>query len=257
MAVITFDQIATAGNVSNSKISYFSLKNDGDEAIVRIMHDSTDTFDIVTTHPIQVGNKYKRVNCIRNPKESIDRCPLCSSGAKIQQKIYIHLIQYVNDENGNCVAQGKVWERAANFAVTLKNLIDEYGPLSNSIFKIRRNGEAGNMKTTYSILYCNPNVYNNADFPIDREMFNGYTAIGNAVLDQSPDELCYFISNGDFPSSNSNQNNTINVSNNTENVGVQLNTVEAVPRRGVTIALDNNGGNNGGVVFNQRPTRYY
>ena len=176
------------------------------------MHDSTDTFDMVTTHPIQIGNRYRRVNCIRDPREPIDKCPLCNSGSKIQQRIYIYLIQYVRDENGNLILQGKVWERAANFAVTLKNLIDEYGPLSDSIFKIRRNGEAGNMKTTYSILYCNPNVYKNSDFPIDTSIFEGYNAIGNTVLDKSASEIEYFINNGDFPNNDSNNRNIEQIS---------------------------------------------
>lgn len=206
MSQIRFDQINNnEGNDGNFRVGFFSLKNDGDEAIVRIMHDSTDTFDIVTTHPVQIGNKYRRVNCIRDPRDPLDNCPLCKSGSKIQQRLYIHLIQYVKDDQGNIVPQGKVWERAASYAVTLKNLIDEYGPLSNCIFKIRRNGEAGSMQTTYSILYGNPQVYRNDIYPTDPSIFEGYSAVGTAVMDKNFDELAEFMATGEFPASQ-NQN---------------------------------------------------
>lgn len=199
MSKISFDQINTNDGGNDFKVGFFGLKNDGDEAVVRIMHDSTDSFDIVTTHPVQIGNKYRRVNCIRDPRDPLDNCPLCKSGAKIQQRLYIHLIQYVKDDQGNIIPQGKVWERAASYAVTLKNLIDEYGPLSNCIFKIRRNGEAGSMQTTYSIMFGNPAVYRNDLYPRDDRIFEGYSVVGSAVMDKTFDEIAEFMATGEFP----------------------------------------------------------
>lgn len=199
MAKINFDQISTGNESNGFQVGFFSLKNDGDEAVVRIMHDNTASFDLVTTHPIQIGNKYRRVNCIRDPRDPMDNCPLCKSGAKVQQRFYIHLIQYVKDEQGNIIPQAKIWERSASYAVTIKNLIDEYGPLSDCIFKIRRNGEAGSMNTTYSILYGNPQVYRPEFYPKDESLFEGYSVVGGAVMDKNFEELSEFIATGEFP----------------------------------------------------------
>ena len=205
MAKINFDQISTNNdNNSGFSVGFFNLKNDGDEAVVRIMHDNTASFDLVTTHPIQIGNKYRRVNCIRDPREPMDNCPLCKSGAKVQQRFYIHLIQYVKDEQGNIIPQAKIWERSASYAVTIKNLIDEYGPLSDCIFKIRRNGEAGSMNTTYSILYGNPQVYRPEFYPKDDSAFENYSVVGGVVMDKNFDELSEFIATGEFPQKNDN-----------------------------------------------------
>ena len=223
MAKISFNEISM-NEGSSDRIEFFGLKNNGDEAIVRIMHDSTDTFDIVTTHPVSIDGRYRRVNCIRNPRDPIENCPLCSNGSKIQQRIYIHLIHYINDENGNIVPRGKVWERSASFAVTLKNLIDEYGPLSRNVFKIRRNGEAGDMKTTYSIMYANPQNYNEQNYPIIPNIFDNYSAVGNAVLDKSFKDLNYFINTGKFEDSNANINVDNSITSNNFNNSITSDT---------------------------------
>lgn len=201
MAQIKFEDIQDVGANSspNYSVGFFSLRNDGDEAIVRIMHDSTDSFDIVSTHAIQVGGKYRRVNCCRTPYEPVEVCPLCASGNPSQQRFYVHLIQYVRNENGQIVAEPKVWERSLSYATTIKNLIVEYGPLSDMLFKIKRNGAAGSMDTTYSIMYASPNMYPETAYPKVGGAFEGYTAIGTAVLDKTKEDLAAFVSEGAFP----------------------------------------------------------
>lgn len=201
MANINFDQINVGyGNANNNNsVGFFTLKNDGDEAIVRIMHDSTADFDIMTTHPIQLDGKFRKVNCIRNPMESMDKCPLCASGDKVQQRIYIHLIQYVRDESGAIIPKPMVWDRSIQYAVTLKNLIDEYGPLSDSIFKIRRSGVHGQRDTSYAIMYGNPNIYKNEMYPKLDGAFDKYKVLGTAVMDKTFDEMSIFVSTGAFP----------------------------------------------------------
>lgn len=203
MARISFEAVqndTNTGGGNNDGIKIFSLKNDGDEAIVRIMHDSVEDFDIITTHPVKIGDKYRKVSCIRDPREPMDNCPLCKAGVKIQQRFYIHMIQYIVDNNGAVIAKPVVWERAAGqYATKIKTLIDEYGPLSDSIFKIRRNGKAGDMDTTYEILYGNPTIYRADLYPKDVNLFNGYTALGTKVLDRSFEDISQFMATGNFP----------------------------------------------------------
>ena len=148
---------ANAGN--GPRVGYFSLKNNGDEAIVRIMHDTPEDFDILAVHQTQVDGRYRSVSCLRGPNDPMDMCPFCADGKRVNLRLYIHMIQYVKDDQGNVVAQPKVWERSTNYAKTLVNYMNECGPLSDMIFKIKRNGAAGSMDTTYDILPGNAKLY--------------------------------------------------------------------------------------------------
>ena len=178
---------ANAGN--GPRVGYFSLKNNGDEAIVRIMHDTPEDFDILAVHQTQVDGRYRSVSCLRGPNDPMDMCPFCADGKRVNLRLYIHMIQYVKDDQGNVVAQPKVWERSTNNAKTLVNYMNEYGPLSDMIFKIKRNGAAGSMDTTYDILPGNAKLYPENVYVRDESLFEGYQALGHAVLDKNYEEM--------------------------------------------------------------------
>ena len=176
-------------------VGYFTLKNDKDYAIVRIMHDSPADFDMVTGHRFTVNDKLRMVNCLREDlNDPVEKCPLCAAGKKTEDKIYIHLIEYSMDPQGQVIATPKIWERSASYANTLINYINEYGPLSDVIFKLTRNGEAGSKKTTYDLMYTNPNVYRPELYPKKVELFEGYKAVGNAVWTLKADKLNEILS---------------------------------------------------------------
>lgn len=198
MAQIRFEDIQENNNNQN-RIGYFSLKNHGDEAIIRIMHDSTDSFEIVSTHQIEVNGKYRRINCARTPFEPVDNCPICATGKNAQQRFYMHLIQYSKNEAGQIVAEPKIWERPVSFATTIKNLITNYGPLSESIFKIHRNGAARAMDTTYDIMYMPPNQFPENIYPKMKDAFDGYSVIGTAVMNRSVEDIITYLQTGNFP----------------------------------------------------------
>lgn len=220
MARINFDtfnsemqrQEATSGG-NGDGIGYFGLKNDGDEGIVRILHDSSNDFDIVVAHNVKIGDKYRKVNCLCNPNDHPSVCPLCSSGDKSQFRFFVHMIQYVQDERGQIVAKPVVWERSARqISTKLNNMIQEYGPLSQSIFKIRRNGAAGSKETTYEIMYANPNIYKPELYPMVPDAFKNYNTLGYKVLDKNAEEMRAFLATGNFPNPNGENavNNTVN-----------------------------------------------
>lgn len=205
MARISFDTLQKTANNNNTDNNYgiklFALKNDGDIAIVRFMHDSVEDFDILTNHKIKVNDKWRSISCIRDPREPIDNCPLCKAGEKIQQRFYIHMIQYIKDPTtGAITAVPVVWDRSASeYATKFKTLIEEYGPLSDQIFKIKRNGKAGDMSTTYEILFGSPNMYPENLYPKNTEVFANYTALGKIVLDKNYTDITTFLSTGTFP----------------------------------------------------------
>ena len=89
------------GAVNTNSVSYFALKNDGDEAVVRFIYDNPNQFDLLTVHTVQIDGKYKKVSCLRTPMEPLNKCPLCEKGDKLQQKFFVKLIEYVRDEKTN------------------------------------------------------------------------------------------------------------------------------------------------------------
>lgn len=192
MAKISFDDAQKIASTNQfSDIKYFGLKNDGDEALVRIMHDSVEDFEILTVHEVTNANgkKYK-VNCLRDINDPLDMCPLCDSGSAQSRKIYVHLIQYTKDPlSGQVTAEPFYWEKPLGFATELKTLITEYGPLSTSLFKIKRNGAPGDRSTRYTIMYAPPSIYDSHTYAPHPELFEGHTAAGERVANKTYEEL--------------------------------------------------------------------
>lgn len=211
MAKVNFNNVdeIEAQNQGNgapgSDVGFFTLRNDNDEAVVRFMCDSTDDFEILTVHDVQIGTKYRKVNCIRDPREPLDNCPLCKSGARINNRFFIKMIQYdkVTDPSTGVVRvvpKAMMWERSTAYAKTLKSYLDNYGPLSDIICKIIRHGKAGDMQTTYEIV---PNlskaVYKDEIYVKDTNLFGDFEAFGTVVMDRTADEMNYFLASGEFP----------------------------------------------------------
>lgn len=212
MARVSFDAFQqTAANDNsggNDGIGFFSLKNDGDEAVVRILHDSTDSFDIVATHTVQIGDRYRKVSCLRNPGDGVDACPLCKTGAKLGYRFFVHMLQYGKDEQGKVTVKPVVWDRSAKqMSQKLVTMIQEYGPLSDCVFKVRRNGKSGDKDTTYEILFANPAVYRPDLYPKDTRAFENYNTMGSKVLDKNFEEMSEFVATGSFPARGGNRGN--------------------------------------------------
>ncbi len=211
MAKVNFNNLddAEMNNVGNggngNDVGFFTLKNDNDEAVVRFMCDSTDDFEILTVHDVQIGQRYRKVNCIRDPREPLDNCPLCKSGTRISNRFFIKLIQYnrVTDPNTgvqSIVPQAMIWERSTAYAKTLKSYLDNYGPLSDIICKIIRHGKAGDMQTTYEIVpNLSKTVFPDEAYVKDPTLFGTFEAFGTIVMDRTYEEMAQFLATGEFP----------------------------------------------------------
>ena len=169
-------------NGDTPQVRFFSLKNDKDQAIVRFMVDSEEDVEIVAGHRYNYNGRQRLINCLREPKEGSEKCPLCEAGEKVVYRAFIKLLEYTRDDNGNIVAIPKVWERPASYMNTIINLLNEYGPLSDSVFKITRNGETGSTSTTYDVVYGLPTVYKPDIYVKEEGLFGNYEVIGNTVL---------------------------------------------------------------------------
>ena len=192
-----------AGN-GGGGFDFFTLKNDSDQAIVRFCYKDVSEFDIFTVHTVNVGGKYRKVNCIRDPRDVTEACPLCASGNSIANRFFIKMIEYRVDNNGTMTPTPVLWERSLSYATKLKSMLDEYGPLQDCLFKVKRNGAAGSMDTTYDIMFCSPKVYPDEAYPIIPEPFKDLKLSGTLILDKTFQELETFVSTGSFPTTSNN-----------------------------------------------------
>lgn len=261
MAKQTYADVNTPSNAGEYKVGFFGI-NDGQEAVVRFVINSVDDFEIYTVHPITVGQSSypnRRVSCLRtDPKtDPINYCPLCARGEKVQQRLYIKMIQYVN-ENGQIIPKAVVWDRPAySYAPQLKSYLDNYGPLTNIVCKIVRHGNG--LDTKYDIIpNLNPQIYNEQMYPKNFSDFDGFSVLGTMVMDRTYDEINQFIQTGQFPQKTnqtppqtSPKTDSASTGQFNSNAGVTADLNYEVPPW-----VDNNVSNNSTPVMD-RPVRYY
>ena len=225
MGRISFNDV---GSTNSGQINFFSL-NDGEEAIVRFMDDTVSDFEILSLHNIELDGKYRKVSCLRNPHDSIDKCPFCNAGIKITNRVFFKLIHYYID-GSQVRAAAEVWDAPYSIARTLSKYVQDYGPLSDYLCKITRQGTR--LDTTYII---SPNLsksmYPDEIFVKDGSSFENYSALGRIVLDKSYEDMSFFIKNNKFPEVDNSQNTQNNVHDSVPEVPVfnQLNVADNEP----------------------------
>ena len=185
-------------NKPKSNFSYFSLKKNGEEAIVRFMYNSPEDFKLFTVHSVQVNGKWRKIDCLNTPYAPTNPCPLCAQGNKAQRKFFIKLLQYVRDPETNEIkALPKIWERSDKYADTLSNLFNEYGTISDSVFKIKRNGDNGDVNTSYDIMYASPAIYKAELYVKDEDAFKDFDYTKGLIISKPVEELNNLLSSND------------------------------------------------------------
>ena len=183
-----------------SGVQYFGLKNDGDEAIVRFDYSTKEDIEVVNIHVVEAGGKNRKVECLRESAlEPLDNCPLCQAGYKLFKKMYVKLIEYVPQQDGTVKPEPRIWERKADFCQTIMSLMTDYGDLRECVFKVRRQGKAGDPGTTYMINYQNPRIYTSELYKADFSGFDGYDLNRYVVLKRTAQDMVTFVETGNFP----------------------------------------------------------
>ena len=192
---------------SSVKVGFFKLKNDQDEALIRINVKSMEDLQFATVHQLGAAQKWMKVGCLNPVGSYSDDCPLCSAVAngntsigKASKKVFVQmLVSYKDAVTGQFAAAIPViWERPASFASEIASKLRDYGPLNERVFKVTRNGAAGNMQTTYAISYIP--VYDKPEaVPADFSAFNNFNIAKHSFWEKSIEDINTFLATGSFP----------------------------------------------------------
>ena len=189
MARFSYTEVDNYGG--NGGHGFFSLSNDGDVARVRFMYNKLEDIEGVAVHEIQVNDKKRYVNCLREYGHPVDDCPLCKKGMFVNAKLFIPVYDI---ESG----QVKIWERGKKFFGKIAGLCTRYASkddLVSHIFEVERHGKKGDTQTTYEIYPVSSDETTLEELPEVPEI------VGGLVLDKDKDELQYFVDYGEFPDS--------------------------------------------------------
>jgi len=202
--------IARAQNGSNgssTKIGFFKMKNDKDEALVRFNISSLDELQFATVHQLGAAQKWMKVSCLNPVGSYYDTCPLCAAVAggakdigKASKKVYVQmLVAYKDNTTGQfSAAIPVIWERPAGFSREIANLLKDYGDLKTRVFKVTRNGVANSMQTTYSISYI-PLFDKPESVPEDFSAFANFNIAKHSFWEKTAGEIQVFLNTGSFP----------------------------------------------------------
>ena len=198
---------AQSNEGSSTKIGFFKMKNDKDEALVRFNVSSLENLQFATVHQLGAAQKWMKVSCLNPVGSYYDSCPLCaavSAGAKdigkASKKVYVQMmVAYKDNATGQfSAAIPVIWERPAGFSREIANLLKDYGDLTSRVFKVTRNGVAGNMQTTYSISYI-PLYDKPESVTTDFSAFNNFNIAKHSFWEKTAGDINVFLNTGSFP----------------------------------------------------------
>lgn len=187
MAKFTAETVDNYGGTGGA--GFFSLKNDRDVAVVRFLYNDADDIEGYAVHQVEIGDKKRYVNCLREYNQPIDDCPFCRARMKVLAKLFIPV--YNEDEQ-----KSQIWERGKKFFGNISGICERYkkNPIVSQTFEIERNGKKGDTSTTY-------NIYR-TDEPADDKTVDDFEIpdiLGGLILDKTADDMEYFLEEGEFP----------------------------------------------------------
>lgn len=200
---------AAAANRGNSpRVGWFKLANDGDEALVRFNISSVEDLKFATIHQLGASTKWMKVSCLNEFGSSEQKCPLCqrvaagdTSIGKAATRVYVEmLVSYKDKTTGQWSAPiPVVWDKPAGFAREIATKLQNFGDLKQNLFKITRNGKAGDMKTTYPMDYAVPAIFKPEMIPADFSAFDNFKVNKHSYWEKSLADIQTFLATGAFP----------------------------------------------------------
>lgn len=118
---------------------FFLLRNDGDYADVIFLYRNKEDVLIGDVHYIKTPDYTGYVHCTER------NCPACEKGIRVQSKLFIPLYNITDGEI-------QFWDRSTRFENQLvQDVFSKYPNPSEFVFRIQRQGVAGDINTKYNI----------------------------------------------------------------------------------------------------------
>lgn len=174
--------IGNAGKYQGSSNGgYFSLRDDGDNAVVRFLYNQPDGSDIdyFLVHEVEVNGKKRYVSCNSvdgNGESHVEDCPLCKAGNKPKEKLFLQLVTADKPD------EVQIWERGASFVPKIITYLNEFGDLSSVKIKIIRRGKKGDQKTQYEFMPLGKDNTKLEDLPKKQDLEGSF--IIKATIDE-------------------------------------------------------------------------
>ena len=184
MARFKYDEVDNYGGQGGS--GFFYLKEDKEVATVRFMYNGIDDVEGMSVHAIEINDKKRYVNCLRNYNDPIDVCPFCRAKMFTSAKLFVPIYE---EDTGNV----KIWERGKKFFGKMSSICARYPDTVSHKFEIERNGRKGDTSTTYEIYEVGKDDITLEDLP-DLPVI-----LGGLVLDKTADDMVYYLQEGQFP----------------------------------------------------------
>lgn len=224
MAKFSYEQYVEAESVAknvnreqSSRVGYFKLADDGDEALVRFKISSLDDLEYASVHSVKVGDRFLQISClaplVANSNNKSD-CPLCvahkngNTLVKAESKrVYLKLlVSYLDKSTGTWSApQAAIWNRPISFRNEIANKLKNFGDLSQCLLKVTRLGKANDLKTTYSLDYAVPSVFKPEMIPADFSAFDNFDLSKHSYYEKTASEIEQYLVTGSFPINDSNR----------------------------------------------------
>ena len=170
---------------------FFGIAKDKEVKRVRFMYRTVDDIQGDSVHKVNVGDKERYVNCLRNYNDPLDVCPFCASKRyPVQARLFIPIYNIEEDTV-------QIWDRGKTMFQKLISQCSRYAnkdvDVVNNVFEIERNGKPKDKKTTYEIYWLEKDDTQMEDLPDEPEI------VGGVVLDKSADDMEYYLETGEFP----------------------------------------------------------
>lgn len=176
---------------------FFGIQNDKEVKQIRFMYNSVDDVEGMSVHKVDVGDKKRYVNCLREYNDPIEKCPFCAEHIPVQARLFIPVYNIAEDAV-------QIWDRGKTMFSKITSICSRYASdknLVNSVFEVERNGKPGDQKTTYEIFKINDDNTEIEDLPEIPKV------LGGLVLEKSADEMEHYLQYDEFPD-NGNSNNS-------------------------------------------------
>lgn len=207
-AVTSAKNKTTFSDTPRQKVGFFRLKNDGDEALIRVNVSKPEDLQFALVHKLRVNGKFMAVGCLNTIGSHSTNCELCAKAAEAnspvdqaRKRVYIQMMaSYKDPITGTFgTAVPVVWERPAGFAQEVLTKLRNFGDLKKVLLHITRNGVAGSTDTTYSIDYAMPAVYKPELVPEDFSAFEGFDLAKHSFWEKSAEDIHTYVTTGNFP----------------------------------------------------------